>query len=107
MDVPIEEEIAHEDYDPYDNNQYNDIALLRLSKPVKYTCKLKKTFLLIKIYENFFLAFVQPICLPTTRTHLNDQNIGKQAYVAGWGKTESKSESNVKLKVEVIILKTW
>lgn len=27
--------------------------------------------------------------------------MGKQAFVAGWGKTENRSESNVKLKVQV------
>lgn len=37
LDVPVEERIAHEDYDPLDTNQYHDIALLRLSKEVTYS----------------------------------------------------------------------
>lgn len=37
VDVPVEQQIAHEDYDPFDTNQYNDIALLRLIRDVKYT----------------------------------------------------------------------
>lgn len=33
----VEEKIVHEDYNPYDLNQYHDIALLRLAEEVKYT----------------------------------------------------------------------
>lgn len=37
VDVAVAESIAHEDYDPYNTNQYNDIALLRLSRTVQFT----------------------------------------------------------------------
>lgn len=36
LDVPIEEIIAHESYDPSDGHQQNDIALLRLSQDIKF-----------------------------------------------------------------------
>lgn len=35
--VPVEEKIAHEDYNPYEVNQYHDVALLRLAQEVTYT----------------------------------------------------------------------
>lgn len=47
INVPVEDRIAHEDYDPYDTNQYHDIALLRLRRDVTYSgtkfkCKYRK-----------------------------------------------------------------
>ncbi|CAH2094425.1 unnamed protein product [Euphydryas editha] len=36
LNVPIEEIIAHEDYDPTDGQQQNDIALLRLAQDVTF-----------------------------------------------------------------------
>ncbi|KAI4468362.1 trypsin [Holotrichia oblita] len=82
VDVPIESQIAHEKYDPYDTNQYNDIGLLRLVQPVKTT------------------MYVQPICIP--RGDLLQQSfVGNNMIVAGWGKTESKSASDGLLKLRV------
>jgi hypothetical protein len=46
IDVQIEQKIPHPQYDPYANNQHNDIALLRLSQDVAFN------------------EFVRPICLP-------------------------------------------
>lgn len=37
LDISVEKAIAHERYDPLDTNQYHDIALLRLSKSVKFS----------------------------------------------------------------------
>lgn len=37
VNVPIEELIPHEQYNPNDRNQYHDIALLRLKLDVEYT----------------------------------------------------------------------
>lgn len=37
VNIPIEELIPHEQYNPNDRNQYHDIALLRLKLPVKYS----------------------------------------------------------------------
>lgn len=39
VNVPVEERIAHENYNPTDTNQFHDIALLRLSRDVKFTSK--------------------------------------------------------------------
>ncbi|KAB0800596.1 hypothetical protein PPYR_06336 [Photinus pyralis] len=60
----------------------NDIALIRLSRPA------------------IFNAFIKPICLPTSEK-LQGNYVGINMTVAGWGKTETKSESKVKLKLQV------
>ncbi|NP_001155077.1 serine protease 16 precursor [Nasonia vitripennis] len=77
INVGIDEQIVHEDYAPYSNDQRYDIALLRLSRDVAFT------------------NYIKPICLPTS------SDIGQKLTVAGWGKTETRSESDVKLKVNV------
>ncbi|VEN51792.1 unnamed protein product [Callosobruchus maculatus] len=83
QNIPVEERIAHEQYDPYDVNQYNDIALLRLAREVNYT------------------AFVKPVCVPNSQPVQNKSFVSKKLTVAGWGKTETSSESNIKLKLNV------
>ncbi|XP_063985537.1 CLIP domain-containing serine protease HP8-like [Diachasmimorpha longicaudata] len=75
--VGIEEAIAHENYQPLDTNQINDIALLRLTREVQFT------------------DYVQPICLPKTN------KLPPRFWVAGWGKTEFRSSSPIKLKLAV------
>ncbi|XP_024938860.1 uncharacterized protein LOC107265735 [Cephus cinctus] len=80
ISIGIEEQIAHEGYKPASRDQRNDIALLRLSRDVTFT------------------DFIKPICLPT------NSSFGQKLFVAGWGKTESRSESNVKLKVSIPIV---
>ncbi|KAJ2938769.1 hypothetical protein O0L34_g3390 [Tuta absoluta] len=86
QDIRVEEIIAHEGYDPQDSNQHNDIALLRLAQPAQYN------------------DFVKPICLPLSNDVKNNGFDGSTAEVAGWGKTESRSESEVKLKVNVPVV---
>ncbi|XP_049877529.1 CLIP domain-containing serine protease HP8 [Pectinophora gossypiella] len=88
QDVPVEETIAHEDYNPQDSNQHHDIALLRLARPAKFS------------------DFVQPICLPVTPDTRNKRFEGYNMEVAGWGKTETRSQSDVKLKVTVPVVNT-
>lgn len=73
--VGIEEKITHEQYRPNARDQRYDIALLRLTRDVTFT------------------NYIKPICLPSNGT------FPQKLYVAGWGKTETKSESNVKLKL--------
>ncbi|CAD7084979.1 unnamed protein product [Hermetia illucens] len=83
VDVPIEEYIPHENYQPIPKNQYDDIALLRLSRSVPYT------------------DWVKPVCLPVA-THLRSAVFDDISLdVAGWGKTENASRSNLKLKARV------
>ncbi|XP_074037294.1 CLIP domain-containing serine protease HP8 [Leptinotarsa decemlineata] len=83
INVPVEETVAHEQYDAYDVNQYHDIGLLRLAREVTFT------------------ANVKPICLPKTANDQTKSFVGKKLTVAGWGKTETRSESSVKLKLDV------
>lgn len=75
ISVSIEEQIAHEEYRPLSRDQRNDIALLRLSYDVPFT------------------KYIKPICLPS------NSEIGNTVFVAGWGKTENRSSSNIKLKL--------
>jgi hypothetical protein len=70
VDVPVEQIITHENYNPNAKSQENDIALLRLSRPVTYT------------------DFIQPICLPGESAR-NKNFDGIKLEVAGWGKTEN------------------
>ncbi|KAG5894889.1 hypothetical protein JTB14_030594 [Gonioctena quinquepunctata] len=83
LNVPVEESIAHEDYDAYDANQFHDIGLLRLARNVNFT------------------AYVKPVCLPKTQFDQSKTFKGEKLTVAGWGKTETRSESSVKLKLNV------
>ncbi|CAK9822833.1 CLIP domain-containing serine protease HP8 [Anthophora retusa] len=78
--VGIEEQIAHENYRPKLTDRKYDIALLRLSRDITFT------------------NYIQPICLPPTAT------LGQRLFVAGWGKTENRTSSNVKLKVSLPIV---
>ncbi|CAH0728366.1 unnamed protein product, partial [Brenthis ino] len=71
MDIPVEEAIAHEGYNPVDGHQQNDIALLRLEKEVRIS------------------DFVKPICLPLS-SDVRDKTFDDFTMeVAGWGKTET------------------
>ncbi|KAJ8982918.1 hypothetical protein NQ317_004574 [Molorchus minor] len=81
--ILVEERIAHDQYVPDDANQYHDIAILRLARDVKFT------------------EYVRPICLPRSRNERSQNLTGKAVTVAGWGKTESRSESSVKLKLQM------
>ncbi|XP_059053397.1 CLIP domain-containing serine protease HP8-like isoform X2 [Achroia grisella] len=88
QDISIEQTIAHEGYDPSDKDQQNDIALLRLSRNAQFN------------------DFVKPICLPISNELRHSGFVGYDMEVAGWGKTESRSESDVKLKVRVPVVST-
>ncbi|XP_076245087.1 serine protease ea-like [Calliopsis andreniformis] len=79
VSVGVEEQIVHEKYQPASIEQTYDIALLRLSNNVTFT------------------TFIKPICLPS-----NIDVRPKRTYVAvGWGKTEAKSVSEIKVKYPV------
>lgn len=101
QDIPIQQTIAHEGYDPSDKDQLNDIALLRLARNAQFN------------------DFVKPICLPVSNDLRQATFVGYDMEVAGWGKTESRdspvhsdtlaqsgSESDVKLKVRVPVVST-
>jgi secreted trypsin-like serine protease len=75
--VPVEEQIAHESYAPETNGERHDVALLRLARDVSFS------------------NYIKPICLPS------GPGLNHRFHVAGWGRTENKFESEVKLKVSV------
>ncbi|XP_056631648.1 uncharacterized protein LOC130441829 [Diorhabda sublineata] len=82
QDIGVEEAVYNQGYDNDDTQRYNDIALIRLNKSVKFS------------------SFIQPLCLP----NINEAAaIGERVVVAGWGKTESSGRSSKKLKVEIPI----
>ncbi|XP_032438580.1 serine protease 27-like [Xiphophorus hellerii] len=73
--------ICHPAYDSETFN--NDICLLRLSKPVKFT------------------KYIQPICLASETSDIHD---GKKAWVTGFGVTATGSSSNKLKEVDVPII---
>ncbi|KAF2898151.1 hypothetical protein ILUMI_08021 [Ignelater luminosus] len=85
VDIEIEEKIVHEDYDNDDPNFYADIALIKLKKEVNYT------------------EFISPLCLPLSSELSNKMYTEEKVVVAGWGKTKTKLQSEIKLKVELLV----
>ncbi|KAJ3647402.1 hypothetical protein Zmor_019281 [Zophobas morio] len=82
IDVPIERQIPYKDKTSF----RNDIGLLRLRREIE------------------FGDFISPICLPTTPNEIGMSYTGKKLVVAGWGKTEAKVPSDVKLKLVVPVV---
>ncbi|XP_032521526.2 CLIP domain-containing serine protease HP8 [Danaus plexippus] len=85
QDIRVEKVILHESYTGLPAPS-NDIALLRLSKPINLS------------YKNAL-----PICLPVTEDLQNVELGGRVGTVAGWGLTETEKYSPVLLKVNVSI----
>lgn len=89
ISLGIEQQIVHENYEGRlaNSNEHSDIALIRLTRDVNFT------------------AFIKPVCLPTNNVVVTDENNNnnniKKLTVAGWGKTELNSDSDVKLKVSL------
>ncbi|XP_055373766.1 serine protease easter-like [Condylostylus longicornis] len=86
VDVTIEKAIVHENYNASSKTQSNDIALLRLSKPINYT------------------KYIRPICLPIS-SNLQELNLnGISMAISGWGRTETGYASTKKLKAKVDVV---
>ncbi|XP_058117983.1 CLIP domain-containing serine protease B4-like [Anopheles ziemanni] len=83
VDMNIEKIVVHTGYDTQDKNHLNDIALIRMASPVAFT------------------ETVRPICLPLSSKTINANHVGLSSWAAGWGKTETASASQKKLKVEL------
>lgn len=64
----VEESIVHPDYDPSSKDKHNDIALLRLSRPVVLN------------------EYIQPVCLPLSKVR-SVINTNELLVVSGWGRT--------------------
>lgn len=77
IDVPISQQIIHENFN---QNNHNDIALLKLDQEVKFS------------------KFIRPICLPMSQ-NFNTDNLN--FIVTGFGKTESGQSAQIKLKTNV------
>lgn len=86
INVNIEDKLTHWKYNPEDDNQKHDIALLRLERKVKYN------------------DYIQPICLPLLQEERKKTYSGMNLTVAGWGQTENKATSSVKLKLLVPVI---
>nr|Q8I6K0.1 RecName: Full=Phenoloxidase-activating factor 3; AltName: Full=Prophenoloxidase-activating factor III; AltName: Full=Serine protease-like protein PPAF-3; Contains: RecName: Full=Phenoloxidase-activating factor 3 light chain; Contains: RecName: Full=Phenoloxidase-activating factor 3 heavy chain; Flags: Precursor [Holotrichia diomphalia]BAC15604.1 prophenoloxidase activating factor-III [Holotrichia diomphalia] len=80
QDIGIESITSHPNYEKSSRGVFNDIALIRLARPVNRN------------------KYVQPICLPlpTERTP-----VGENLLVAGWGATETKAQSDKKQKLKL------
>lgn len=72
LDFKVVKISIHQRYDQNSKGQYNDIALLKLEKPVEFN------------------EFIQPICLPIDE-ELNNRYNQDTMVVAGWGRTGSLS----------------
>lgn len=92
VDVPIEKLIPHEKYVGSSRSQEHDIALIRLSRPVKYTSKLSSLCVMGRLSIEFYFRtteYIKPLCLP------GGERLKALVYddldleVAGWGKTEN------------------
>lgn len=81
--IPVSKVTPHPEYQPTSRNQFNDIALIRLSYPVTYN------------------DFVKPICLPLDNNLRSKTHVAEALEVSGWGKTETVNASKRKLKVRV------
>jgi len=86
FDVSIEEVMIHENYLPQSLNQYNDIALIRLSRKVQFN------------------DFVKPICLQQDKSLTITDLLGMSLVVTGFGQTEDVQSSNVKLHVSLNVV---
>ncbi|XP_031337417.1 CLIP domain-containing serine protease 2-like [Photinus pyralis] len=85
IDVPVSEVIVHAEYAENEIGKPNDIALVRLGYPVTYT------------------RYISPICLPTKQEIMNIGFNGTYMKVAGWGRSENDSQSNIKRQQKIPI----
>ncbi|XP_063701401.1 serine protease easter-like [Culicoides brevitarsis] len=83
LNIAVSKVFKHPEYNK-NGEEENDIAVLRLAKPVKYS------------------FFVKPICLPSDSELRAKTDFTDTKFVtAGWGRTEKKQQSEVKLKTVV------
>jgi hypothetical protein len=68
IEIPVDEIIIHENYQPDLRSKRNDIALIRLAEDVTFS------------------QFIKPILLPNDEIK-SEFLIGSQHVIAGWGRT--------------------
>uniref|UniRef100_A0A0A1WHE6 CLIP domain-containing serine protease n=1 Tax=Zeugodacus cucurbitae TaxID=28588 RepID=A0A0A1WHE6_ZEUCU len=90
IELGIEKIISHPRYVSGSNDQFFDIALLRLEKSVAYT------------------NFIRPICLPGSTELCGSMFVNSTMEVAGWGATNKPkaASSPVKMAISVGIWET-
>nr|ACN38234.1 serine protease 14 [Anopheles gambiae] len=86
IDLDIEKIIVHPGYNLQDESHHNDIALIRFNREINYS------------------STIRAICLPLSNSLRNRKHAGLSSYAAGWGKTETASASQKKLKVELTVV---
>jgi Trypsin len=74
----VKEIAAHLEYDPDSNSKFNDIAILSLTKSLKFT------------------QSIGPACLPTKAA---EEYIGQGMIVSGWGTINTGGETPDDLQV--------
>ncbi|KAL0810739.1 hypothetical protein ABMA28_010059 [Loxostege sticticalis] len=77
--IPVEQGIVHPEYSGF--TKRNDIALLRMARPVAYT------------------DFVRPICLPNSDVSKSTDNV--EVIAAGWGRVNNTHRSPIKQQVKL------
>lgn len=78
QEIPVHMAVAHPGYSDKNKNRYDDIGIARLAQRAVYN------------------YYVQPICLVNNQVRLD---AGNKVYVAGWGKTLSGQNADVKEKL--------
>ncbi|CAH0558768.1 unnamed protein product [Brassicogethes aeneus] len=78
VEIRVLQQIANPLYEMRSKSHPHDIALLHLAKPITFS------------------EYIQPICLHTKQNY-----VVYNYYVSGWGKTEAREVSNVKMKLEL------
>ncbi|XP_054741278.1 serine protease easter-like isoform X2 [Anastrepha obliqua] len=90
IELGIERAISHPKYVSNSNEQFYDIALLRLEASVTYS------------------DFIRPICLPVAQELYDNMFVNSTMEVAGWGATDKPKarSSPVKMAISVRIWET-
>ncbi|XP_066950362.1 phenoloxidase-activating factor 3-like [Macrobrachium rosenbergii] len=89
--IGVEQTVIHESYgDPFGCRNCNDIALLRLSRTVRFQS-----------------AYVQPVCLPLNLQNdlgfSQDQFDQREGWVAGWGTTDPRETRPADVLQQVLL----
>ncbi|KFB44072.1 serine protease 14 [Anopheles sinensis] len=84
IDMDIEQIVVHNGY-THAKNYHNDIALIHMARDVTYSLS------------------VLPTCLPLSERIINTNHEDTSTIAVGWGRTETASSSQVKMKVDLIV----
>ncbi|XP_036324778.1 serine protease easter-like [Rhagoletis pomonella] len=88
IELGIERAISHPKYVSSSNEQFYDVALLRLEESVSYS------------------DFIRPICLPVAQELCDSMFVNSTMEVAGWGATDKPKAISSPLKLAISV-KVW